>query len=94
MGYWENLGQLTDPEGNQTFEAAFYSEGCYPVGFPANGSRVSYTASQSSNDSLVPDTLLRWDVQFVGDGVQQVNPVGSAPHSDYRNFYFPHCGEQ
>ncbi|MCC6840009.1 MAG: hypothetical protein IT230_07610 [Flavobacteriales bacterium] len=94
MGYWENLGQLTDPEGNQTFEAAFYSEGCYPVGFPANGSRVSYTASQSSNDSLVPDTLLRWDVQFIGDGVQQVNPVGSAPHADYRNFYFPHCGEQ
>ena len=32
MGYWENLGQLTDPEGNQTFEAAFYSEGCYPSG--------------------------------------------------------------
>jgi hypothetical protein len=94
MGYWENLGQLTDPEGNQTFEAAFYSEGCYPVGFPANGSRVSYTASQSSNDSLVPDTLLRWDVRFIGNGVQQVNPVGSAPHSDYRNFYFPHCGEQ
>lgn len=93
MGFWENLGQLTDPEGNQTFEASFYSEGLYPVIFPSNGSRVSYTVSQSSYDSLVPDTLSRWDVQFIGDAVQQVNPVGVAPHEDYRNFYFPHCGE-
>lgn len=93
MGYWQNLGQLTDPEGSQTFEASFYSEGIYPVAFPAQDSRISFTVAQSSSDSLVPDTLLRWDVQFTGDASQQVNPVGVAAHNDYRNFYFPHCGD-
>lgn len=92
-GYWGNAGQLTDPAGNPTSDAAFYSEGIYPVVFPANGSRVSFTVRSSSNDSLVPDTLLRWDLDFIGSEVQEVDPVGGNPSQDYRNFYFPHCGE-
>lgn len=91
-GYWVNLGQLTDPLGSPTSEAVYYSEGTYPVSFPINGSRISFTAHSSSMDSLTADTLFRWDIDFVGSGVQEVNPVGGSPSQDFRNFYFPHCG--
>ncbi|MFT3883951.1 MAG: hypothetical protein QM724_00545 [Flavobacteriales bacterium] len=92
-GYWENRGQLTDPEGRSSMEAAFISEGVYPFVYPAEGGRVSFTASVQSADSLIPDTLMRWDMRLLGGRAQEAAPIGVAPRADYRNYYFPHCGE-
>lgn len=93
-GYWSNMGQLTDEEGMPTRDAAFISDGVYPLTYPGNGGRVSFVAGVHSPDSLIPDTLQRWDMQLIGEQAMEVDPVGMGPSSDYRNFYLPHLGEE
>lgn len=75
-------------------EASFISEGVYPTAYPMNGGRVSFVAGVQSPDTLIPDTLQRWVIQLVGGQANSVDPVGMTPSSDYRNFYFPHLGEE
>lgn len=93
-GFWMNMGQLADENGNATMQAAFISEGVYPMTYPSDHGRISFVAAVESGDTLVPDTLLRWDMQLLGEQAQSVDPLGVSPYSDHRNYYLPHCGEE
>ncbi|MCC6840625.1 MAG: hypothetical protein IT230_10745 [Flavobacteriales bacterium] len=95
LGRWVlgKLGQLVGPDGNVAMSPLFMSEGAYPYCYPGQGSQVSFIAASYSLDSLVPETLYRWDMHIVGEGSVAVDPIGMDPRPDHRNFYFPHCSD-
>ncbi|MBK6628347.1 MAG: hypothetical protein IPJ87_06705 [Flavobacteriales bacterium] len=57
IGYWENKGQVTDPNGGPISRVKFYSEGAQPRSWLLDSSRVAFSMAMVDDISGTLDTF-------------------------------------
>jgi hypothetical protein len=92
IGFWQNLGQIIDSNGDPRPDIAFYSEGGLPRMYMQNDSRMSFVLASIDLDTATADTLRRLDVSFTGETMQLRDPVVFEQKPYHQSFYLPHCG--
>ena len=92
IGFWQNLGQIIDSNGDPRPDVAFYSEGGFPRMYMRQESQMSFVVASTDVDTVTSDTLRRIDVTFTGETVGYSDPVVYHQKPFHQNFYLPHCG--
>lgn len=89
IGFWKELGQSRDTEGDTITSLRYYSKGAFPKIWMHDRSRVSFTMVRRNIAGL--DTLHRMDMQPTGANAAFVDPVGVQVKGHYQNHYHAHC---
>ncbi len=92
IGFWENLGQIIDTDGNKRDDILYYSEGGFPRVYAQKKSKVSFVIARADTSVSTVDTLYRLDMRPYGATANQVSPVAVVQKDWVQNFYLPHCG--
>lgn len=92
IGFWANLGQVIDTQGNKREDVKFYTTGSIPQVYLRTNSRVSFVIHKVDSVFATTDTAYRLDMQPWGDYAAQVEPVGEALKTSHLNYFLPHCG--
>ena len=92
IGFWENLGQIIDTDGDKRDDILFYSEGGFPRIYAQKKSKVSFVVARVDTSVSTVDTLYRLDMRPYGATANQVSPIAVVQKDWFQNFYLPHCG--
>jgi hypothetical protein len=88
-GYWENVGQVIDTDGQAVPSVKYVSHGSVPRVYAHDKSKISFVLHYV--DSTGMDTLFRLDMASIGSGSHTVDPVAYEQKDLYHNYYLPHC---
>lgn len=91
IGFWENDGQIKDPNGLPVENVLYYSQGAMPRAYFRKNSTMSNVLHEpTSTDAMAPLIAHRLDVRpyLAAD----VDPVGNILKDHYQKFYLPWCG--
>ena len=92
VGFWENLGQIVDTNGDPVPDVNFYSEGGFPRAYLREDSKVSFVVSKVDTNIATLDTMVRIDMQPIGELVSYKKPISYEVNDVVENFYLAHTG--
>ncbi|MBL7963695.1 MAG: hypothetical protein JNM31_07595 [Flavobacteriales bacterium] len=90
IGWWENLGQVIDANGNPVDHVKYYSEGAQPSTFLSDSSRVTFALALRDGIPATLDTMLNIRMFSTGEGSRYSTPQGHDQKSHYKNYFLDH----
>ncbi len=91
IGFWENQGQIKNPDGLPVDNVLYYSQGAMPRAYFRKNSTMSIVLHQpTSLAPMAPLVAHRLDIRpYLAANVE---PVGNVIKDHYQKFYLPWCG--
>lgn len=93
IGFWRNLGQVIDTQGNKREDVKFYTTGSIPQAYLRTRSRVSFALHKVDTMPGTVDTIYHLAMQPWGEHAALVDPVGTHLKTSHLNYHLPHCGQ-
>lgn len=90
--YMPNQGQVADVDGNVLTDCRYATSGSPVRVYVREGNYLSHVLPVGVSDTILPDTLLRIDVQLTGENVNEaLDPWVGETVPWHCNYYLPHC---
>lgn len=93
IGFWENIGQVIDTQGNKREDVKYYTTGSIPQVYLRTDSRISFAIHKVDTNLATIDTIYHLQMQPWGENAAEEDPAGTVLKTSHLNYLLPHCGE-